>query len=94
MEISRIKAVPFFLLALGFAGLAWGGSETGSFPSGQTIDARMDLGFFGLLGGGMNYSVGGQPISRYEDFKNLIYPLRDGEASDLIRESEAYHDAA
>ena len=39
----------------------------------------------------MEYSVNGKKISRYEDFKSLIYPLRDAEASSLIREAESDH---
>lgn len=65
-----------------------------SFPADRPIDTRMDLGLFGLLGGGLEYSVQGRPIRRYEDFKSLLYPLRDREASDLLRESESSHTAA
>ena len=54
----------------------------------------MDLGLFGLLGGGLEYSIQGRPISRYEDFKTVLYPLQDREASDLLRESESSHTAA
>lgn len=42
----------------------------------------------------MEYRIGSQRISRYEDFKRLIYPLGDEEASQLIRDSEAFHFAA
>ena len=62
-----------------------------SFPMGKPIDTRMGLGLFGLLGGGMEYSVQGRPISRYEDFKTVIYPVRDRESSDLIRQAEEAH---
>jgi hypothetical protein len=51
----------------------------------------MDLGLFGLLGGGMSYSLGGRPISRYEDFKDLLFPTGDIEASDLIRAAHSAH---
>ena len=58
------------------------------------IETKMNLGFLGVLGGSMEYSLGGERISRYEDFKKLIYPLHDMEASDMIRESETDHFAA
>lgn len=62
-----------------------------AFPSGRPIDCRMDLGLFGLLGGGPEYSIQGRPIRRDEDFKSVIYPLGDREASDLLRESGSAH---
>jgi hypothetical protein len=55
------------------------------------IDTRMDLGLFGLLGGGMSYSIQGKSISRYEDFKSQIYSMGDLEASNLIREAHEAH---
>jgi len=36
----------------------------------------------------MEYSLGGRRIESYQDFKDLIYPLQDAEASDLIRSAE------
>jgi len=42
-----------------------------------------------ILGGDMQYGLNGQKIVHYRDFKSLIYPLRDSEASDLIRQAEA-----
>jgi len=33
----------------------------------------------------------GKKLENYRDFKKVIYPLRDQEASDLIREAEADH---
>jgi len=91
MRFFPRKALVLFLV-LGFAGKAWSGS--GAFPDGQPIDTRMDLGLFGLLGGGMSYSVGGRRVTRYQDFKELIYPLRDEAASGLIRDAEECHFAA
>jgi hypothetical protein len=90
MKKPQLKIL-FFILATWFPGVGVAGTETASFPIGQPIETKMDLGFFGLLGGSMNYTVGGKPISRYEDFKALIYPLRDPEASDLIREAGEAH---
>ncbi|HJT24410.1 MAG TPA: hypothetical protein VJ873_07520 [bacterium] len=94
MNAFFFRASFFFTLVLGLCGAAFAGNESTPFPAGQPIDSRMDLGFFGLLGGGMTYSVGGKPITRYEDFKGLIYPLRDEEASRLIRDAEDCHWAA
>jgi len=52
------------------------------------IETHMDLGFFGLLGGSMEYSLDGKRLESYREFKDLIYPLRDQQASDMIREAE------
>ncbi len=51
----------------------------------------MNLGLFGLVGGGMDYSIEGKPISRMEDFESLIYPIHDVEATDLLREAKDDH---
>jgi hypothetical protein len=48
----------------------------------------MNTGLFGLLGSSVDYSLKGRKLERYEDFKELIYPLRDEEASRLIRDSQ------
>ncbi len=69
------------------------GPLVSSMPA-QPIETHMDLGLFGLLGGSMEYSVDSKKITRYEDFKFYIYPIRDAEASQLIREAEADHFAA
>ena len=37
----------------------------------------------------MQYSLQGQRIFRYQDFKNLIYPLHDSQTSNMIRDAEA-----
>jgi hypothetical protein len=42
-----------------------------------------------ILGGDMQYHLNGQKIVHYKDFKNLIYPLHDPEASQLIRDAES-----
>ncbi len=91
---QHLPAFLFLLILTGLSREGFCGPDSVSFPSGQTIDTRMDLGLFGVLGGGMNYSVGGTRLSRYEDFKGLIYPLRDEEASNLIRDAEEWHFAA
>ena len=61
------------------------------FSTDQTIETKMNLGLFGLLGGGMDYSIGGKPIRRFEDFEDLIYPIHDVEATDLLREAKDDH---
>jgi len=53
------------------------------------IETQADLGFMAILGGDMQYHLNGQKIVHYKDFKNLIYPLRDPEASQLIRDAES-----
>ncbi len=82
-----------FLAVIGCWGMAFADPDSHSvpFPSDTPIESRMDLGLFGLLGSGMTYTVGGQPLRRYKDFKGLIYALRDEEASDWIREAEEAH---
>ncbi len=52
------------------------------------IEAKSNLGFLGLIGGGMEYRLNGQIVSHYEDFKSLIYPLHDPEASQLIQTAQ------
>ncbi len=84
----------FFLLALGVPDADFAGTETTAFPPNQPIETRVDLGFLDLFGGGLNYSVEGKPIRRYEDFRDLIYPLRDEEASRFIRDAQEEHFAA
>ena len=94
MRFQPTTLLVFFLTAFWLSGAAFAGPDSTSFPLDQPIESRMDLGLFGVLGGGMNYSVGGKPIRRYEDFQNLIYPLKDTEASDLLREAGELHFAA
>jgi len=62
--------------------------EPSPVAPGKPIETKIDLGLFGLLGGSMQYSLNGKKLERYEDFKALIYPLRDKETSDMIRAAE------
>jgi len=64
--------------------------EAGKGPI-TPIETKMNMGFLGVLGGSMDYRIKGRKITRYEDFKSLIYPLRDEESSRMIRESETDH---
>jgi hypothetical protein len=86
------KALSFLLFALA-PGLVFSDppSVSAFFPTGQPIETKMNLGLFGLIGGGMRYSIDGKPISRYEDFQGLIYPTHDEEATDLLREAQDDH---
>jgi hypothetical protein len=94
MKVFHPLVLSIFLPTLGFTGPVSASSEATSFPSDQVIESRMDLGFLGIIGGGMNYRVGGKPISRLEDFQALIYPLHDEEASHLLYEAQECHFAA
>ncbi|HEY5037996.1 MAG TPA: hypothetical protein VIJ93_02880 [bacterium] len=67
------------------------GQESHSLSARKVIETKIDLGLFGLLGGGMTYSVNGKKITRDEDFQRLIYPLRDEEASKLIHDAREEH---
>lgn len=89
-HFKAIFLFPFFLAA---SGLVLGDplSTSPPFPKDQPIETKMDLGLFGLIGGGMKYTLGGKPIDRNEDFRSLIYPLHDTEASDLIRGAQDAH---
>jgi len=60
----------------------------------QPIETHMGLGLFGILGGSMEYRLNGKRITEDEDFKKLIYPLKDEEASQLIRDTQSNHFAA
>ncbi len=59
-----------------------------SNPKGLPIETHLNLGFLSLFGGTMEYSLDERKITSYQDFKNLIYPLRDAEASNEIRVAE------
>lgn len=61
------------------------------YPTDRPIQTHMDLGLFGLLGGGMSYSIAGRPLTRYEDLKDLIYAAGDNSAADMIREAHSAH---
>jgi hypothetical protein len=81
----------YFLLLISFMLVGYLQAQTQSIQndSYSTIDTKADLGFMAILGGDMQYSLNGQKLVRYQDFKSLIYPLRDPEASKLIRQAEA-----
>ncbi|SRR5579871_437701 len=38
--------------------------------------------------GGLQYSIDGRLLERYEDFENLVFPLRDFESERLLKRSE------
>ncbi|HVZ79257.1 MAG TPA: hypothetical protein VHE12_00495 [bacterium] len=63
----------------------WG--RVPALPGDQPIESRMGLGLFGVLGGKMEYTLQGRSLRDMEDFKSVIYPLGDAEASRLIREA-------
>jgi hypothetical protein len=58
------------------------------------IETQADLGFLDIIGGDMKYSLDERPITSYQQFKSLIYPLGDLEASHLIRNAESTDMAA
>lgn len=51
------------------------------------FETKMDLGFLGILGSSMSYTLNGRKITRYKEFKDIIYASGDVEASDLIRQA-------
>jgi hypothetical protein len=83
-----------FALAMPCLLFAGSPSDSATYPVDQPIETKMNLGLFGLLGGGMSYSVGGKPITRYKDFKTLIYTQDDREACDLIHSAQEARYAA
>ncbi len=85
------KAIFFILFGLSAPRLVFSDPSSAFFPEGVPIESKVDLGLFGLIGGGMKYTIDGRSIDRYEDFQSLIYPLHDTEASDLLREAQAAH---
>ena len=52
------------------------------------FETKMELGLFGVLGASMTYTLHGKRVRQYREFKELIYPLRDEEASHLIRQAQ------
>jgi hypothetical protein len=62
----------------------------GTAASSPPIEMKMNTGLFGILGSSVDYSLEGRKLERYEDFKALIYPLQDEEASRLIRDSQSH----
>ena len=55
----------------------------------HVFETRIDYGLFGILGGGMNYSLDGKKIRHYRDFNEIINSLHDEESSKLIREAQS-----
>jgi hypothetical protein len=64
-------------------------SKAPSSTQKHVFETKIDLGLFGLLGGGMNYSLNGKKIIHYRDFNEIINSLHDEESTKLIRESES-----
>ena len=58
-------------------------------PQKHVFETRIDYGLFGILGGGMKYSLDGEKITHYQDFKEIIYSLHDEESSKLIRDAQS-----
>lgn len=88
--MTRLLNLFLFLTLLGFLGISAQVQAQGapSLEKRITIETKMTLGLFGILGAGTDYSIGGKKLDSYEDFKKVIYPLRDPEASRLIHEAE------
>ncbi len=85
----KTKLCFLFLISFTFVGHLRAQTASIQNDSHSTIDTKADLGFMAILGGDMEYSLNGQKIVRYQDFKSLIYLLHDPEASNLIRQAEA-----
>ncbi len=88
---NLLKTKLFFLCLISYTYLGGLQAQAQSIQnnSHSSIDTKADLGFMAILGGDMEYNLNGQKITRYQDFKTLIYTWRDSEASDLIRQAEA-----
>lgn len=84
------KAKLFFpiFFSLTFFGFLQAQAQSINNETNSPIETKADLGFLDVLGGDMQYHLNGQEIVRYQDFKSLIYPLRDPVASQLIRDAE------
>ena len=91
-----MKARYFLLFALLAPPFLFAGSpeEAAGLPQDPPIESKMNLGFLGLVGGGMDYTLAGKPLRRFEDFEKLIYPLRDDQATQLLQDSKECHFAA
>ena len=79
----RSKIIVLFLL-FAVTSPSWAQSGPLTNPKNLPIETRMDLGFLGIFGGPTEYSLGGRKLTNYQEFKDLIYPLHDPEASDGI----------
>jgi hypothetical protein len=86
--LLKIKLIFLFLISFTFLGFSRAQAQAVQNDASSPIETRAVSGFIGLIGGGMEYHLNGQKIDRYQDFKNLIYPLHDPEASNLIRTAE------
>jgi hypothetical protein len=87
--LLKTKLCFLFLISFTFVGHLRAQAQSIQNDSHSTIDTKADLGFMAILGGDMEYSLNGQKIVRYQDFKSLIYSQHDPEASNLIRQAEA-----
>ena len=91
-----MKVRYFLLPVLAATRIAFAGSstQTSPLPDGPPVESKMSLGFLGLVGGGMDYTLGGKPLRRFEDFEKLIYPLQDEEATQLLHDAKESRFAA
>jgi hypothetical protein len=87
--LLNIKLFFSTLLFFTFFGFLQVQAQSITNETNSPIETQADLGFMAILGGDMQYSLQGQRIVRYQDFKNLIYPLHDSQASNMIRDAEA-----
>ena len=85
----KTKLCFLFLISFTFVGYLQAQTQSIQKDSHSIIETKADLGFMAILGGDMEYSLNGQKVVRYQDFKRLVYPLRDPESSNLIRQAEA-----
>jgi len=86
--MRRFLLSAIFLLSSLSVNLAHAQSAPLSNPKNLPIETHLNLGFLSLFGGTMEYSLNGRRITSYQDFKHLIYPLGDAEASNEIRVAE------
>jgi hypothetical protein len=87
--LLNVKLFFLFLILYTFLGFTQAKAQSIPNDSHSPIETQADLGFMAILGGDMKYNLNGKKIYRYQDFKSLIYPLRDPETSKLIRNAEA-----
>jgi hypothetical protein len=88
LSLFNVKLFFSLLLFFTFFGFLSAQAQSITNETNSPIETKADLGFLDVLGGDMQYHLNGQKIVRYQDFKSLIYPLRDPEASQLIRDAE------
>jgi hypothetical protein len=75
-------------MAAAFLGFSPAQAQSIQNDTQSPIETQANLGFMYLIGGGMEYHLNGRRIDHYRDFKSLIYPLHDPEASQWIRAAE------